>query len=1380
MAEINEDDLISKSALEAPGKLADQLDRVVVSIEKILSSAKKSESTIISSKSTSKVTTETDNLVKSQRKLAQEQEKAAKIAKVLWLSENEVAESQKRASKEGKNFGTIVSELDKKMAAAANSATAYSNAQKQSNKESTTAVATYKAEAGSLQDLTTRRTNLQNSVKSYRKDQEEDNRLLRTGIINRAEFNKRIADSDAAISKSKLGIQQLNYAIKNHILTNTKLGGEYKKLTIQLEQARVKYKDLAASGTASTQALRSQLQVFESLNKKVTTIDKSVGQFQRNVGNYPRIFGAATQSLTSFLSAFGIVTGIALFARMIKEVIGLNVEFEHSNSRLAAILGKTKSEISDLREQQIKLGETTLFTANQYATLQIELAKLGFPTDDIDDMTESTANAAIAMGSELAPQAELTGSTLRAYGLEAKDVNMVNDQLSKSTTLTALDFEKLGTALPYVGASAHRLGFNLRDTLALMGRLANTGLRATTIGTSLRSIFLKLADSGSELSKRFKEPVRDLPSLLKGLKDLRDRGVDLGEALELTDVRSVTAFSSLIDGADAVEKVSEALDDATGFTKELADTVTDNLRGDFILLTSAAQGLSREIGESLDGALRKIVRGVTSFLLALKEIPSFLRENRGLILALAIALIGFNVAAIKAAGSAILFELNLKRMVIAEKVANLSTKALWATLAANPIGLVIVALGALVAAVSLYDRYSARANKVSEERNSLFKGIANQTENVTKAQKSLNYTTEEWLKMSESQKRAAAEQIEFTINHTKAMLTRLKVQKIQLEESAKELTLWQKIKVNALGAFSVWLGADARNAVMAIKEQQYGSENAAEATEGYEDAVKKLEDEIDGLTHLLDDNTRAQKEHQEQLSEEEKKRLIEAKKAQLELDKFRLEQQLKTLQKIQDNENNALETRLAASRSAEKVRRDIALVENQYEKLGKIKGAAELVKIDEEYQAKLSESAENGANDRNEINRKALEKQIKDAEDAAKLITERILFEEKLRADGSIAIIQNEVIAGNRTRKSAEIEIAKIKKKSGQNLLRISIDSIKEQLEVERTEYYDKRKDLIENSNLNAADKGAALVELEKQYAQEKLDAEQKLHDARVKLQDSRYEMEEINITDNLDQIKTAYDDLSQAIGDIFDSLTDRRVANIDREQRALEDQVKSDLELAGDNENAKKRIEDRAEERRKQLEKSRIEAARKQAKFEKAQAIISAGIQGGLVILNALKTEPFIPAGLAAAVLAGVLTAAQITAIAAKPLPSYEHGTEFHPGGPARVSESGFEGVVHQGRLFYTPQEETVVDLPRASKVIPHDDMMKRLAMDGFAHSMLGESKSYEYEMLTELQGINKNISKPRPSESIISNGHRLYRVIQKGDTYKNIIRQFNMGKWV
>jgi hypothetical protein len=292
-----------------------------------------------------------------------------------------------------------------------------------------------------------------------------------------------------------------------------------------------------------------------------------------------------------------------------------------------------------------------------------------------------------------------------------------------------------------------------------MGRLANTGLRATTIGTSLRSIFLKLADSGSELSKRFKEPVRDLPSLLKGLKDLRDRGVDLGEALELTDVRSVTAFSSLIDGADAVEKVSEALDDATGFTKELADTVTDNLRGDFILLTSAAQGLSREIGESLDGALRKIVRGLTSFLLALKEIPGFLRENRGLILALAIALIGFNVAAIKAAGSAILFELNLKRMVIAEKVANLSTKALWATLAANPIGLVIVALGALVAAVSLYDRYSARANKVSEERNSLFKGIANQTENVTKAQKSLNYTTEEWLKMSESQKRAAAEQI---------------------------------------------------------------------------------------------------------------------------------------------------------------------------------------------------------------------------------------------------------------------------------------------------------------------------------------------------------------------------------------------------------------------------------------------------------------------------------------------------------------------------------------------------------------------------------------------------------------------------------------------
>lgn len=1390
MSFINEPDLISEGALQAPGKLGAELEKVYAALMKILKAAKASEAAITLSKSTAKVTQETEKLVTSQKKLSIEQEKAAKIAKVLWLSENEVALAQRRASDTGKQLGAVTSDLDKEMIKAANSATMYGKAQKESNSQAANASKIYKAEAGSLQELTQRRIQLKNAIDSQKKNQQEDNDLLRKGIITRTELNKRMAESDAVIAKNNLSLQTVNAQIKTHILSNSALGNEYKKLTIALETARLKYKDLAASGTSTTAQLKAQQKVFEDLNKKVVTIDQAVGQFQRNVGNYPQTFNLATQSVSRFLAAFGVVTGLALFAKLMKEVIGLNAEFEASNSKLQGILGATRKEIEGLRKQQILLGETTAFTATQYSELQIELAKLGFPIDDIEQMTESTANAAIAMGSGLADQAELTGTVLRAFQLDASKSTEVNDQLSKSTAATALSFEKLATGLPYIATNAKLLGFSLDETLALMGRLSDTGLEASTIGTSLRSIFLRLADSSSALSKKFKEPVRDLPSFIKGLQMLKDEGTDLGEALELTDKRAVSAFTGLLAGVGDIERLSEEIKNANGFAKELAQTNLDNLKGDFTLFVASLKEAGRSIGEALDGPFRSIVKSATVFVQLLKGTPEFIKENKTELLAMGSAVFALNAKTITANASLLAQEIALKKVIIQERIATVSTGQLTASLFAltGPIGLLILAFAALAIGVDAYDRNSRRALEVERERRDLGEDITKVTNGVSEAQKLLNTEVEDWLKLSEDEKKNRIDLTDFTIKQTEALIKQLEQQKKNLGQTAEQLTLWQKIKVGA-AAFAPGVAAS-----LALSESQ---KNAAEATKGFNEQIQNLKNSLPGLASLMDKNIEADKQAllaKQALSDEEKKRLKELRLSQLELEKFRLEREAKIQEEIVNNEKASIDDRIAASLRLQNVRMNIADVERQTELTKGVKNSADLVLIEEQTQAKKTDAVKNGIKQRDKLNDDEIKrnyeralKAVQAEEDASKLLTDRLLNEINKRGDLEVQAIQERAIKGLIGKEQAEKEILEVQKKYAIEAANFQIDALGKQLNYEREIYYAERKKLIEESYLDEAEKILAIQALDAESAEEQAAIAQKIHDLRMGLTNSSYEgMTERFAEENaaLQKLSVYYDEYASKISQIFANITAQRIMNLQAESDANAKKLEKDLEMAGDNEKAKELIQQRARKKEEELEKRRREEQRKGAQREKAFALISATIRTASAVLNALSTVQPYPAAVIAAISAGALGALEIATIATAPIPAYEFGTPFKPdSGAALVGEVGTEAMISpQGDLSFTPGVPTVMNIPRGTEIIPHKETMQRLALGALSQNG-GTSQNYYTDpaLLQEMRQVNANLKniKPAPRQNLIRSGSVVYHAIEQGKANTVIRRAADLGTW-
>lgn len=373
--------------------------------------------------------------------------------------------------------------------------------------------------------------------------------------------------------------------------------------------------------------MASKGSIWASIGLKTDEFKKSLTDLQIKTKSTGSKLSSALSSINPI--TVGITAGVAAIGAAFGSVISTVKDFEAANSKLQSVLGVTKDEMAALIKQAKDLGASTAFTASQVTDLQTEFAKLGFPTKEILNMTESTLAAAAAMGSGLGEQAALTGATIKAFGLSSADAARVNDVLAKSTSRSALDFSKLNTSMSTIAPVASKLGFGLEDTVALLGNLSDSGFDASTAATATRNIMLKLADSTSVLGKRLKEPVKDLPSLIKGLKQLTNEGVDLSEALELTDVRSVAAFSTFLSGTDSLEKLSAELNNAKGAAQEMADVMLDNLAGDITKAGSAWEGfiLSLEDGNGrISRALRDTVQWFTDFLGGLTKINKTIEE----------------------------------------------------------------------------------------------------------------------------------------------------------------------------------------------------------------------------------------------------------------------------------------------------------------------------------------------------------------------------------------------------------------------------------------------------------------------------------------------------------------------------------------------------------------------------------------------------------------------------------------------------------------------------------------------------------------------------------------------------------------------------------
>ena len=415
-------------------------------------------------------------------------------------------------------------------------------------------------------------------------------------------------------------IDQLNFEV---ILNDTKFEAQVKKdialanqLNISLTNSLNLRKKLVVEersyATAAAKTATAQQKAQAAIEKQSKALTSGAGSLTR-----------AWLRLSATI--FSIVSAIRLFTRTIGKAIQNISDFQQANANLATIMQVSKREIEVLTNDALMLGRTTEWTASQVTELQTALAKLGYNIPQIRNMQESVLQFATAVGANLPDAANLAGAALRMFGMHSTETQSALEILTASTNKTALDFEKLKVALPYVGAIAHSIGFDVADTSALLGVLANSGLAASRTGTGLRKVLLELSKENGKLQTAMGGGIKTFDDFVNGLERLRDRGLEAGEAQKLVGDRAGAALLILANGVDDIKRLNNEVRDTDGLLKSIQADRLDTLHGSTLLLKSAWEGLIQTFRDSA-GPMKDIVDWLTDIIRATSLAAS--RANR--------------------------------------------------------------------------------------------------------------------------------------------------------------------------------------------------------------------------------------------------------------------------------------------------------------------------------------------------------------------------------------------------------------------------------------------------------------------------------------------------------------------------------------------------------------------------------------------------------------------------------------------------------------------------------------------------------------------------------------------------------------------------------
>ncbi|MCD2137167.1 phage tail tape measure protein [Salinicoccus halitifaciens] len=424
----------------------------------------------------------------------------------------------------------------------------------------------------------------------------------------------------------------------------TKIDGLNKKQKIQeaiVEETEKNYQELVKTkGAASKEAeayannlnkeqaklrdVTAELEEMERQHKVMTSPWTKLSQGLDDYGNRLKSIGDHTMQIGKTGMKWITAPAVALGTVGVKSAM----DYEYAMSKVQGLLNATDEDMSKLDASAKEWGGSTSYSATEVANAFEFMSLAGW---DVEQQTQSIGGAlkfTEATGLELAHGVDLITDSMGALGIETADLDGYLDSLVATQSNSNTTAEEMMQAYIRAGSTMNAMNFSVDETNAMLGVLADNGIKGAEAGTKLNSIFAKLVNPTGQTAQAFEdlgismanadgtmkssdEILQEIKTKTEGLTDAeRNRYISM-----IAGTENLSSMNTLLDASGGkLEEYTKLNEESNGALDELHTIMKDNLKGDFEEFVSSLEATALSIGEMLLPAVRNIIQWMTDMI----------------------------------------------------------------------------------------------------------------------------------------------------------------------------------------------------------------------------------------------------------------------------------------------------------------------------------------------------------------------------------------------------------------------------------------------------------------------------------------------------------------------------------------------------------------------------------------------------------------------------------------------------------------------------------------------------------------------------------------------------------------------------------------------
>lgn len=352
---------------------------------------------------------------------------------------------------------------------------------------------------------------------------------------------------------------------------------------------------------------------------------------------------AASSAVSSYRNSSAMIAGgAALVTGAMISAAKSGAEFQHSINQIYIVggksLGRTKEQLSDFAQHMSK---TFAVSPEDIAKSMFDNVTAGV-TKNLDVITKYQLAVAQAANEPLGRSggtAQTLIAVMNAYDMSSSKVGDVANALTAVGNASLSTVGEIGHALEYAAFTAKQFNVPLNETLAMLGKLSNAGIKGSSAGTGLSNMMMQFGDAlgpfatkqqlaafkmlGLNRSREksmadhgnFFGVIKDIEAATKGVSP-SDKESILKRLFNRRGLRAAEGMFTSKNGNTSTEDLLKAAQE--GIKSDVAITqshkMQQDLASDFIFLHNAMTRFKISFSQSIEPFLRVLIHGAVKIM----------------------------------------------------------------------------------------------------------------------------------------------------------------------------------------------------------------------------------------------------------------------------------------------------------------------------------------------------------------------------------------------------------------------------------------------------------------------------------------------------------------------------------------------------------------------------------------------------------------------------------------------------------------------------------------------------------------------------------------------------------------------------------------------